>query len=225
MEFVLNTKQIKGIIFDMDNTLLRSKINFKQMKEEIFEFLIDVKIVSPDIFIFSETPSTLIEAAKQSSLFTLEMSEAIWKIAARYELEGMKDAVLEVGAKEMLTLLHGKYHLVILTNNAYAAAIRALRHNGIEKHFEKIIGREQVVSLKPSPFGVKHILSLYHDIPASQWLSVGDSWIDGKAAQEAEVKFISYQGDFQAMKAKGVYPHTNISTLFELSEIITCLPK
>lgn len=36
-----NRNNIKGIIFDMDNTLLSSKINFAAMKRETYEFVVN----------------------------------------------------------------------------------------------------------------------------------------------------------------------------------------
>jgi len=46
-------KPIKGIIFDMDNTLLRSNIDFEAMKKETFAFL-STKGILPTTLYFKD---------------------------------------------------------------------------------------------------------------------------------------------------------------------------
>jgi phosphoglycolate phosphatase len=41
-------KKIRGIIFDMDNTILRSRIDFGSMKNEIFRYLTSLGILPAD---------------------------------------------------------------------------------------------------------------------------------------------------------------------------------
>jgi phosphoglycolate phosphatase len=49
----------KGVIFDMDNTLLRSKIDFPGMKLEIHRFLVDLGVAAPTQSLGNVTTSML----------------------------------------------------------------------------------------------------------------------------------------------------------------------
>ncbi|MCR8645491.1 HAD family hydrolase [Paenibacillus sp. N1-5-1-14] len=115
----------------------------------------------------------------------------MWDIAKKHEVCGMDGADLELGAEEVLSELKGSYHLAIVTNNSVEAAEITLRDNGILEYFDIIIGRELKKALKPSPDGYLRVLDEFKN-SASEWLSVGDSWIDGMASMSAGIKFIAY---------------------------------
>ncbi|SDX61751.1 HAD family hydrolase [Paenibacillus sp. CF384] len=206
----------QGLILDMDNTILRSRIDFKQMKNEVHSLLVREGIIEANLPLHEFTASTLIEQARLSAKFTGEAEQAVWSVVTESERAGMQDAGLEPGVVELLKQLQNDFHLTILTNNAYAAAIHALRSTGIEMYFEHVIGREQAVSMKPSPAGIHQILGHYPHLSKEDWLSVGDAWIDGKAAMEAGVRFIAYQGNQTEMERRGVVPIAHIDELQQL---------
>ncbi|MBO2943087.1 HAD family hydrolase [Paenibacillus sp. F411] len=208
----------QGIIFDMDNTLLQSRIDFESMKSHTYQFCVEQGLLSPECLLSEHTTSTLIEEAKASGLMTEERLAALWGIAERYETEGMLQAELEPGAKELLQSLKGKYHLVVVTNNATQAAIKALKNYEIQVEFEYVVGREYMEALKPAPGGFQYVLNQYHHLKPSDWLSVGDSWIDGKASQAAGIPFVAYRSDPVQLKSKGVLPLGVISHLAELPQ-------
>lgn len=206
----------QGIIFDMDNTLLQSRINFADMKEAVFRLLVRHQLCDPELDYRKHTASQLIELGRKSGRITDEIEALVWNAVVAFETEGMQGAVLEEHAEEVLDSLKHHFHLVILTNNALSAALEALKETGIAHYFDLIAGREQMTMLKPSPSGIHFILEQYPDIPAEQWTMVGDSWIDGKAAQEGSVRFIAYQGKPLEMERHEVVPTAYINNLREL---------
>ena len=208
---------IKGIIFDMDNTLLRSNIDFQGMKEETYQFFVSHGILSPAFDIVNHTTSTLIKEATRTGNITDEVLISMWEIPKRFEIEGMKGAPLEDGVTAVLDELRGRCRLTIVTNNAEQAALTALKENYIDRYFDSIVGRETMGTLKPAPNGIRIILNQYKNIPTEAWLSVGDSWIDGAASFEAGVPFISYKGDIEKMQRMGVKP---VATIHHFSEIL-----
>lgn len=212
--------KMKGIMFDMDNTLLRSKIDFAAMKHETYQFLVHRGIIPDDVNLNNQTTSTLIEAAIRTNKMTDEQLKEMWEIPKKHEMIGMKDADLEPGVTEVLEKLKGKYLLVIVTNNSVDAAIAALRDNHILEYFDGVIGREMMGLLKPSPDGFLFVLNQYRDILAEDWLSVGDSWVDAVASARAGIPFISYKGDLLKMNDKGVSPIANIIDIKELLTVI-----
>lgn len=212
---------IQGIIFDMDNTLLRSKIDFVSMKQETFQFLAERGILPGQLDLANHTTSTVIEEALRTNRMTEKLIQEMWDIPKKYEKAGMLHADLEPGAIELLQQLQGKYYLVIVTNNSVEAADTALIENDVQHYFDAIVGREMMGFLKPAPDGFQYVLNKFADrAQAGDWISIGDSWIDGVASASAGIPFVSYQGDQGKMNKMGVFPLANFQ---KLSEFITWL--
>jgi phosphoglycolate phosphatase len=204
----------KGILFDMDNTLLQSTINFKKMRADLAECVKKHGIT--DRVDKALTAGQIIELVREKGMIKLE--EKLWEIAARHETEGMKGAVLEEGAVSLLQSLKKQdIKLAVVTNNAYEAGKRALTENHIFHYFDEVIGREGMEALKPSPSGLLKVMKAF---PNTSWLMVGDSWIDGKAAAAANIPFIGYQKDVSFYNAHGIKPKAVISRLQELDQFI-----
>lgn len=72
----------------------------------------------------------------------------------------------------------------------------------------------------PAPDGFVYILKQYLETKAAEWLSTGDSWMDDKAAAEAEIPFISYQGDVEQLLQRKVEPLAVISDIRELIQYV-----
>ncbi|MCY9764385.1 HAD family hydrolase [Paenibacillus alvei] len=211
--------QLKGIVFDMDNTILRSRIDFQAMKNETYQFLVSKEILPDGYSLDYHTTSTIIEEAVQTNRMTEELLNEMWDIAKKHEVYGMQGADLEPGAVEVLSELKGRYHIAIVTNNSVEAAEIALRDNDIMEYFDFIIGREVMKALKPSPDGYLRVLDEFKH-SANEWLSVGDSWIDGKASISAGIRFIAYRSDKEKLKQMNVYPTAELSNLLELISLI-----
>lgn len=207
----------KGIMFDMDNTLLSSNINFEQMTRELTKIVVDYKIEPWVPITESTTPAEIIEMTKryerQEKMSGIE--KQMWNIIEKCEQEGMVGAELEEGALEVVSSLSKDKTLVIVTNNATKPAISALTRTGIIKYFDYVFGRDRLGALKPSSDSIKTVLGKYETLPGD-WVMVGDSWIDGKASIACGVPFISYRGDEKMLKEKDVKPIKKILHLKEL---------
>ncbi|MNN53561.1 Pyrimidine 5'-nucleotidase YjjG [compost metagenome] len=190
------------------------------MKKETFQFLVSRGLLPIELDLTNHTTSTLIEEAVRTNRLTDELYKELWEIPKKYEVIGMQNAKLEPGVVELLDQLKGKYRLVVVTNNAVEAAEAALRDNHIHDYFDCIVGREMVGALKPSPDGFLYILKQYNTTTAKDWISVGDSWIDGKASSEAGIQFISYHGDITKMNRMGVFPSAELMDIRELLQYV-----
>ena len=184
-------KYLGGIIFDMDNTLLSSKINFKQMKQRVFAGLTAAGFL-PDEAEQCST-SQLLAWAEQICPENRAFLTDLWQAVAEEEVLGLSLAAREPGACDVLQALKDDYFLVLLTNNQQLAAREALQKAGILPHLHQVWGRESVPALKPSPLGFEKIMAENPDL--SKWLAIGDAWNDGAAALAAGVPFIAYVGN------------------------------
>lgn len=211
----------KGLIFDMDNTLLRSHIDFAAMKQATFRYLAERGILAEDLPLNMHTPSTLIKEAIGTGRMTSEVLAEMWRIVQNFELAGMEGAELEPGVPETLEWLGGRFRLAVVTNNSVLAAKEALRSNGILHRFARVVGREDMRSMKPSPDGFLAILAQWPDMLPEQWLSIGDSWVDGKASTAAGVPFVAYRADDEGMELMGVSPMACINDIRVLRELLS----
>jgi len=212
--------KVKGIIFDMDNTILHSKIDFKAMKAAVYNLALEEGLISRGLELEEYTTSTIIRAVKETGKLTYEINNKIWRTVLSYEVAGMENAGLEVGALELLKAINNKLKIVLLTNNGYAAALKALELTNIKAYFDLIVARDNMESLKPDPSGFLYTLSKYKDIPSKEWISVGDSWIDGKASMEAGIPFVLYGDKLKDIEERGIELRGNIKELKEILEYI-----
>jgi len=210
--------RVRAVLFDMDNTLLASRIDYAAMRREVGGWLIrEGYLTSGEAE--DGTTASLIQLAVGRGLDG-DALDRVWEICARHEAEGLRGASLEPGARETLERLRGRgLTLALLTNNAEAAAERALCETGIRHCFDIVAGRESVPELKPSPAGIRAILTRRPDIPPDRWLAVGDSWIDGAAAAGAGVAFAAYRPRHDLAK-HGIVPAARIDRLDELPELV-----
>jgi len=208
--------RFRAILFDMDNTLLASRIDYDAMRGEVGDWLVREGYLAGDETADGTTAS-LIRTAIGRGLAGAAL-DTVWAICARHEEAGMREAELEPGAREMLERLRARgLTLAVLTNNAEAAAERALIGAGIRHYFDLVAGRESVPELKPSPAGVRAVLAKYPHLPPDRWLAVGDSWIDGAAAAGAGIAFAAYRARHD-MAERGIEPVVRINRLDELPD-------
>ena len=210
------TAMKQAVIFDMDNTLLQSNIDFPKMKRTVYEYLCFHQMIPQNFPWKEQTASQIIEAGREHSGFT-EIEGELWRLIGEIEAEGMKEAELEPYAREVLVELRRRKVLtVVLTNNALQAAERALRNTKAFDFFSHIVGREQMEQLKPSPSGIHFVLQQYPEVPKENWLFVGDSWIDGMAAKHAGIQFLAYRADQDELVKRGVFYEGMIDSLEEV---------
>ncbi|GAA3406815.1 HAD family hydrolase [Paenibacillus hodogayensis] len=210
----------KAILFDMDNTLLRSAIDFPGIKRDLFGLLAEEGILPRGFPAAEHTIATLIETARLTQKLTDELEAAVWDIVVKGERQGMHGAELEPFVADMLERLRGRAHLTVLTNNALEAALEALHRTGIASCFEHIAGREQMTALKPSPSGIVYLRSHYPHLEAGDWLAVGDSWIDGKAAEQAGIPFLAYNARMEELERRAVPTIGRIRSMRELDDYL-----
>lgn len=210
--------RVRAILFDMDNTLLASRIDYAAMRGEVGAWLIREGYLAEDETTGGTTAS-LIQAAMERGLAGGALDQ-VWAICARHEAEGMRGADPEPGARETLERLRGRgLLLAVLTNNAESAAEQALGRAGIRHYFDVVVGRESAPELKPSSAGVRAVLARYPHVPPSRWLAVGDSWIDGAAAAGAGIAFVAYRAR-PGMQERGIAPAVWLDRLDELVDLV-----
>jgi phosphoglycolate phosphatase-like HAD superfamily hydrolase len=185
---------INLLIFDLDDTLIQSQIDYDQIRNEIVE-LFDQSIPSKDI---SKTPILmLLERLKEVHP---EKYPEGYKRVYETEKNASEKAKIMEGAQEIPSLLKKyKIHSVIYTNNSSNTVYQYLAKSKFKflREFQ-ILTRDDFTKPKPDPEGLIKIVELFQEEQVSQITRestayVGDSYIDAIAAHKANIKFIWFK--------------------------------
>jgi phosphoglycolate phosphatase len=211
-----------ALIFDLDNTLVHSKIDFAAIRRDLGALLLEVGAI--ELPIPTEGPQRrsigqIIEIGDQyDAQHGTRLGAEMWQIVEAYEQEGMRLAGVEPDSAQVLDELRRRGHaLGVLTNNARSAAFEALRKFGLLPYVDPILGREDVPAMKPSASGLE-VARERLGSRATRLVMIGDSYLDGLAAQGAGCPFIAFRPRPGDLDHNGVTPAAIIQDLRQLLE-------
>jgi phosphoglycolate phosphatase len=215
---------IKGIIFDFDNTLVKSNIDFTNMKRHMARAAREKGLDFGDE---EEIPHKYTAGALTAKAEAFDrhnggsLATLLWEIVEEYEKKGMEDITIDSSIKTTLADLKQQgLQLAILTNNAKKPTIQVLDTFHLLDFFDIILARDDVKQMKPDPEGIIAVLDKLALQPETV-VFVGDSWVDGKAAKNAGVMFIHISElPLDPNKHQDIPIWRHITDLSELEEII-----
>jgi phosphoglycolate phosphatase len=197
--------------FDLDHTLVRSPLDLGRLKVEI-RALVEAEGLPLPEPTRAWTIGQIIDAAKAHRG---TLGQACWDLCTAHEEEAVVHAQPEPGAHEALTALHAAgYPLAVWTNNTGPVARRALAACRLDGFFTTLVTRDEA-ALKPDPSGLRLLEAAF---PERRIWVVGDSWVDGAAAQAGGAAFIAYGADPVELARRGVAPRTVLRDLRQLPE-------
>jgi phosphoglycolate phosphatase len=121
-----------------------------------------------------------------------DVEKPLWEIALDHERRAMAIATLESGARAAIEgAREAGFATAVWTNNAREVTAVALERFGLLPVLDLVVTRDEMRALKPDPDGWRVIVE--HFGPARDAVVVGDSWVDGVAAQAAGVPFVAYR--------------------------------
>lgn len=208
----------KGLlIFDLDDTLVHSKIDFETLARWIRRELVERGVVRDHLELETMSVSQLLQLA---DLFDREHGTShgaeFWRKVEEAEMAGMARATVEEGAPVVLAELKARgFTLCILTNNTRLVATTVLQKFALDQYIETLVTREQVSRLKPDPEGLLRLKEQYRE-QVDRMFFIGDSWIDGLAANRAGIPFIG----FNCREPRDVKMVANVSNLRELVKLL-----
>lgn len=202
-----------ALIFDLDNTLIHSTIDFMGTRHRLID-LLEAAGVAPaprDVLVREPIP----HLAALGETAGADLAHAMWEVIAAAEAAGIRGAQPIEYAAEVLRALHARgYRLAVLTNNARDAVLPKLQEFAFDALFDVIVTRTEVPALKPAPDGVRYILGKLPGVEGAY--VIGDAWIDGRAAEAAGVRFIGFGPREGISRERGVSAWAWITDLREL---------
>lgn len=190
------SSEIRGIVFDLDGTLIHSSIDFIKMKQRMIEIL-EVNGIPEGRFTPKQTTVVIMAEAKKiwkvqekddmKIAGTIELIEEMMNVV---EFEAVSEIKAIQDASDTLKKLREMgYKLAILTRSHHAYAIEALKRIGAIKYFDVVLGRHETPRAKPYAEALQYTAKLMR-LSLEQLVFVGDNHIDHNSAINANCTFI-----------------------------------
>ncbi|MCU0853201.1 MAG: HAD family hydrolase [Thermoplasmata archaeon] len=209
--------KIRAVVFDLDDTLVESTVDFAKFKTLVIE-----RMVSRGEPVGKYRPEETIVAILdryECSLNEMGASERTIKERLR-ELDEIMDAVeMEhvhetrpiSGAADLLrTLRERGIRIGILTRGCEAYARKALRIGGMDALVDEVESRNSDTRAKPHPDAYLKLVSRL-GVDREETIFVGDHPIDAQCARNAGVMFVAVRtgdvpdGDLEAAGSAAVF--------------------
>ena len=188
--------KFKGIVFDLDGTLVNTEVDFRQMKHEMIIELessgIPAGILTPEM-----TTVAITEYAKKiwaEKGLPLEdqnrILAEITRIMDEVEMKAVDTLKVIEGASQTIRKLHDMgYKLAVLTRSNHIYAQEAIKKMNVDGLFDVVLGRGDTSQPKPSPEAmIEATKSLKLNL--KEVFMVGDHNIDSTCAWDAGCIFI-----------------------------------
>lgn len=172
---------LRGVLFDLDGTLIHTRIDFGRMKSELLALAAGEGIdVEP---LRALDALALIEAVAASTENAEEFRIRAEKLLIDVELAGCEGAVEAPGAAATLTwLLEQKLRVGIITRNSPVVVAHLLREFPLP--YEVLLTRADTPRVKPDPTHLWLALERL-EVPPNAALMVGDHRMDVQGGQAA----------------------------------------
>lgn len=205
-------------VFDLDNTLVHSRIDFLGIRRLVIGRLVEAGVLEAP----PADPRTrsIPEWLALAEGYDARLGAELWVEVDRFEQEGMLVGTVETDARPALQALRASgWRLAVLTNNSAASAEAALARFDLRGSLDLVLARGTARALKPDGAGVRQA----HDtLGGGPTVMVGDAYLDGLAAERAGVgaRFVAFRADTERLAAHGVVAWAAVERLAELPAVL-----
>jgi phosphoglycolate phosphatase len=198
-------------VFDLDHTLVSSPLDLVAVGREMEALIRSRGVPVPARALRWSGPELLALIRREAP----ELEAEVLAIPVAHERRAMTLASLEPHARETLAGLRALgLATAVWTNNDRVAAAFVLERFDLLSHLDLVVTRDEVQHLKPDPDGLRVVRARWPD--AHHVVMVGDSWVDGAAAQAGGIPFIAYRADVLELGRRGVTATASIASLLDL---------
>jgi phosphoglycolate phosphatase len=198
-------------VFDLDHTLVHTPLDLAAMALDM-RALLETRCgplpARPDRYRVGE----LIHWCQANAA---DVEKPLWEIALDHERRAMALATLMPGAREAINGARAVgFATAVWTNNAREISATALERFGLLSVLDLVVTRDEMRALKPDPDGWRVIAE--HFGAHRDAVVVGDSWVDGVAAQAAGIPFVAYRAKEADLTRWNITPATHLTDLADL---------
>ncbi len=223
---------IKAVVFDLDGTLAEFNLDYKAVRAEVMQFLINQGLPA-SVFSINES---IFEMLKKAKIYMVnngkkerefsEIQRSVFSIARKRELKAARETSLMPGVSETLKALKKMgLKLAIFTINSKKSTDYILDNFRLKQFFDAIVAREAVSRVKPDPSHLSTTLEALN-INGDEAIVVGDSVVDMGSAKILKVMAVGMATDNEAIRKLNHAGATHmIKSITELPTLITELNK
>ncbi|UCE81401.1 MAG: HAD family hydrolase [Methanobacteriota archaeon] len=187
---------VKGVIFDLDDTLVHSTVDYARFKRRIIE-RIALEGDDPSVYDPEEGIMQLIGKFRQRMMGSGRTSSEVDDLLDDFdeimddvEMERVKETKSVPGARELLQMLRDRgLKIGVLTRGCEMYATKALELTDMLRLVDHIECRNSDVPPKPSPESYRRLVKRLGLAP-EETLFVGDHHLDAMCARKTGVRFV-----------------------------------
>jgi len=210
------------VVFDLDGTLVKLKLDVKRSKRAIISWLSSQGLMSEEIDEQDPVQVILDKVARRHGRAAyLRARKHILRIMRDYEMAAAKESEAREGAAKVLQSLRNRgYRTAVATNTHRDAAVLSLSQSGFTALTDVVVTRDDVERLKPSG-DMLILLMKKMGVSADKLVFVGDSMHDMEAAREAGIRFFAVEGGVHSRDR--LRRGTAVAVLSKLTDILEYL--
>jgi phosphoglycolate phosphatase len=199
---------LRGIVFDLDSTLVDSHVDFVKMKQNIIRYL-EQNGHPPNTL--SPTSMTTVKISEEAEKNWAKqgktekqkqrMRDKITEYMDQGELEAVETLTEVPGARQAVEQLQAKgYKLAVLTRSHHLYADKALEKTGMTRYFGVVLGRGETPQPKPYREALEHTAE-HMGLTIDEIIMIGDHQIDCDSATSCGCKFIGVSTGHRGLKS------------------------
>jgi HAD superfamily hydrolase (TIGR01549 family) len=225
---IIRQNGVEGLIFDLDGTLIRSRIDFVLMRQLMTELLQRYDLPPGTVDPKDTMTGSIIRAwshlsAQSSEATTHQFAREVDQTWNQVEMVAVEGTTEVPGARSTLgRLRRAGYPLGILTRSSRRYTMAALESSGLDDLIDAMVCRDDhdMIEAKPNPIAMHRAAALIR-VRTERCVYIGDHHMDLECAAAAGSAFIAVlSGSHDEERWRSYHPDVIINSVAELPSML-----